>query len=62
MLIRQLRSQWLEANEEGGGLSSNLDVKRTQWRAFHDRLLALGAPPTPLASQFLLAEPVAQNN
>lgn len=43
LLIRQLRDKVItgEGNPK-------------DWKAFHDRLLALGAPPTPLAARYLL--------
>ena len=42
LLIRDLREQWTASR---GG--------RKAWRAFHDALLALGAPPTGLAARHL---------
>lgn len=42
LMIRKLREDW----SEGGGVGGR--------RAFHDRLLALGGPPLPLAREALL--------
>ena len=43
LMIRKLRDDW--AATRGG---------RAAWREFHDRLLALGGPPLPLARRALL--------
>lgn len=43
LLIRQLRDKVV--TQEGSP---------KDWKAFHDQLLALGAPPTPLAARYLL--------
>ncbi|MFN2432742.1 MAG: DUF885 domain-containing protein [Gemmatimonadota bacterium] len=43
LLIRRLRRDWTEPR---GG--------RPAWREFHDRLLALGGPPLPLAREVLM--------
>ena len=43
ILIRQLRSQWCQQTPAP-----------CAWKSFHDQLLALGAPPLPLARQILL--------
>jgi len=43
ILIRKLREQWSAGRADVG-----------VWKAFHDELLSLGAPPTSLAAQYLL--------
>ncbi len=43
LLIRQLRDKLVTGNQAS-----------QDWKAFHDRLLALGAPPAPLAARYLL--------
>lgn len=45
LMIRKLRDDWTA--ERGG---------REGWRAFHDRLLSLGAPPVPLARKALMGD------
>ena len=45
LMIVKLRDDWTATR---GG--------RAAWREFHDRLLALGGPPLPLARRALLAD------